>query len=142
VARPLTDDNRHVLRRAGRTAPDAPPAVTRAHEEMRAATSPELSAALLARLARSEPSMPRLPEPSSSTYISAMEAIALSPRRLMTFHTSARVLARRNVRAQALPNGQCHLPVQTGPCPHANACLTCGHFRAIWWISIPTERGS
>ena len=35
-----------------------------------------------------------------------------------------------NVQAQALPNGQCHLPVQAGPCPHANACLTCGHFRS------------
>src|SRR5207245_5472690 len=37
---------------------------------------------------------------------------------------------KRNVLAQALPNGQCHLPVQAGPCPHANACLTCGHFRS------------
>jgi integrase/recombinase XerD len=40
------------------------------------------------------------------------------------------LVLKRNVLAQALPNGQCHLPVQAGPCPHANACLTCGHFRS------------
>jgi len=40
------------------------------------------------------------------------------------------LVLKRNVQAQALPNGQCHLPVQAGPCPHANACLTCGHFRS------------
>jgi hypothetical protein len=39
------------------------------------------------------------------------------------------LVLKRNVQAQALPNGQCHLPVQAGACPHANACLTCGHFR-------------
>lgn len=30
---------------------------------------------------------------------------------------------------QTLPNGYCSLPVQLGACPHANACLFCGHFR-------------
>jgi integrase/recombinase XerD len=40
------------------------------------------------------------------------------------------LVLKRSVQAQALPNGQCHLPVQAGPCPHANACLTCGHFRS------------
>jgi hypothetical protein len=40
------------------------------------------------------------------------------------------LVLKRNVQAQALPNGQCHLPVQAGRCPHANACLTCGHFRS------------
>jgi len=39
------------------------------------------------------------------------------------------LLLKRTVLAQALPNGHCHLPVQAGPCPHANACLTCTHFR-------------
>ena len=36
---------------------------------------------------------------------------------------------KRNVLAQALPNGTCARPVAKGPCPHANACLTCGDFR-------------
>ncbi len=36
---------------------------------------------------------------------------------------------KRNVLAQALPNGSCALPIVTGECPHANACLTCAHFR-------------
>jgi len=40
------------------------------------------------------------------------------------------LVLKRSVQAQALPNGHCHLPVQAGPCPHANACLTCGHFRS------------
>jgi integrase/recombinase XerD len=40
------------------------------------------------------------------------------------------LLLKRTVHAQALPNGHCHLPVQAGPCPHANACLTCTHFRS------------
>src|SRR5438309_8541634 len=40
------------------------------------------------------------------------------------------LVLKRSVQAQALPNGQCHLPVQAGPCAHANACLTCGHFRS------------
>jgi integrase/recombinase XerD len=35
---------------------------------------------------------------------------------------------KRNVLAQALPNGVCRLPIQQGECPHANACLTCVHF--------------
>ena len=38
-------------------------------------------------------------------------------------------LMRRNVLAQALPNGSCARPVIKGACPHANACLTCGDFR-------------
>lgn len=36
---------------------------------------------------------------------------------------------KKNVLAQALPNGSCALPVVAGECPHANACLTCVHFR-------------
>ena len=28
-----------------------------------------------------------------------------------------------------MPNGLCALPTQQQRCPHANACLTCGHFR-------------
>jgi len=35
---------------------------------------------------------------------------------------------KRNILAQALPNGICRLPIQLGECPHANACLTCVHF--------------
>lgn len=36
---------------------------------------------------------------------------------------------KRSVQAQALPNGSCALPAISQGCPHANACLTCGHFR-------------
>lgn len=36
---------------------------------------------------------------------------------------------KRNVLAQALPNGYCGLPIQQGGCPHANACLSCSHFK-------------
>jgi hypothetical protein len=36
---------------------------------------------------------------------------------------------KKQILAQALPNGTCALPVVAGPCPHANACLTCVHFR-------------
>lgn len=36
---------------------------------------------------------------------------------------------KKNIQAQALPNGKCALPVVAGNCPHANACLTCVHFR-------------
>lgn len=36
---------------------------------------------------------------------------------------------KRNVQAQALPNGSCALPTIAQGCPHANACLTCTHFR-------------
>jgi integrase/recombinase XerD len=36
---------------------------------------------------------------------------------------------KKNVLAQALPNGSCARPIAKGPCPHANACLTCGDFR-------------
>lgn len=36
---------------------------------------------------------------------------------------------KKNVLAQALPNGTCALPTPTKECPHANACLTCTHFR-------------
>ena len=31
--------------------------------------------------------------------------------------------------SQALPNGLCSLPLTQNKCPHANACLTCAHFR-------------
>jgi integrase/transposase-like protein len=36
---------------------------------------------------------------------------------------------KKNILAQALPNGYCGRPLVKGPCPHANACLTCGDFR-------------
>jgi integrase len=36
---------------------------------------------------------------------------------------------KKNILAQSLPNGYCALPVVAGTCPHANACLTCVHFR-------------
>lgn len=36
---------------------------------------------------------------------------------------------KRNILAQALPNGYCGLPLPQGSCPHANACLTCAHFQ-------------
>ena len=36
---------------------------------------------------------------------------------------------KRNILAQALPNGSCALPAPMKECPHANACLTCTHFR-------------
>lgn len=35
---------------------------------------------------------------------------------------------KRNTQAQALPNGSC-VPAPMKECPHANACLTCIHFR-------------
>lgn len=34
-----------------------------------------------------------------------------------------------NIMTQALPNGLCALPLTQQKCPHANACLTCTHFR-------------
>jgi integrase len=36
---------------------------------------------------------------------------------------------KKNILSQSLPNGTCALPVVAGSCPHANACLTCTHFR-------------
>jgi len=36
---------------------------------------------------------------------------------------------KRNIQAQSLSNGSCALPVHQKECPHANACLTCFHFR-------------
>lgn len=36
---------------------------------------------------------------------------------------------KKNIQAQALGNGYCALPKALQDCPHANACLTCGHFR-------------
>jgi integrase/recombinase XerD len=42
--------------------------------------------------------------------------------------SSDAVWLKRNILAQALPNGVCRLPIQQGECPHANACLTCVHF--------------
>lgn len=36
---------------------------------------------------------------------------------------------RKNMNAQALPNGYCARPLVKGACPHANACLTCSDFR-------------
>lgn len=39
------------------------------------------------------------------------------------------MLLKQNIMAQALPNGFCGLPLIQQACPHANACLTCTHFR-------------
>lgn len=36
---------------------------------------------------------------------------------------------KKNILAQTLPNGYCSIPVIASPCNHANACLTCDHFR-------------
>ncbi len=36
---------------------------------------------------------------------------------------------KKHILAQALSNGKCALPIVAGDCPHANACLTCVHFR-------------
>lgn len=36
---------------------------------------------------------------------------------------------KQNILAQALPNGYCGLPAKQIKCPHANACLSCAHFR-------------
>ncbi|MEO0828121.1 MAG: tyrosine-type recombinase/integrase [Cyanobacteria bacterium J06635_15] len=36
---------------------------------------------------------------------------------------------KKNIQAQSLPNGSCALPTISQGCPHANACLTCTHFR-------------
>ncbi len=36
---------------------------------------------------------------------------------------------KHNVMSQALPNGICGLPSPQQSCPHANACLSCVHFR-------------
>jgi integrase len=35
---------------------------------------------------------------------------------------------KKNIQAQALPNGSCALPAISQGCPHANACLTCTSF--------------
>lgn len=43
-------------------------------------------------------------------------------------HDDAKWL-QHNVMAQALPNGICGLPSPQQRCPHANACLSCTHFR-------------
>jgi len=43
-------------------------------------------------------------------------------------HINARWL-KKNIMTQALPNGLCSLPLTQKKCPHANACLTCSHFR-------------
>ena len=36
---------------------------------------------------------------------------------------------KQNIMSQSLPNGLCALPLTQKRCPHANACLTCAHFR-------------
>ena len=38
-------------------------------------------------------------------------------------------LLKKHIQEQALPNGRCALPTGAQACPHANACLTCVHFR-------------
>lgn len=45
------------------------------------------------------------------------------------FDTAELQWFKRNIQAQALPNGSCALPAPMKECPHANACLTCTHFR-------------
>jgi integrase len=48
---------------------------------------------------------------------------------------------KRNILAQALPNGVCRLPIQQGECPHANACLTCVHFGTSGkYLAVLTEQ--
>lgn len=37
---------------------------------------------------------------------------------------------KNNLKAQALPNGFCSLPVSLGICPYSNACLTCEYFKS------------
>ncbi|HCF26048.1 MAG TPA: integrase, partial [Cyanobacteria bacterium UBA11049] len=47
---------------------------------------------------------------------------------------------KRNIQAQALPNGSCALPTVSQECPHANACLTCSHFRTtIEFLDVHKE---
>ena len=36
---------------------------------------------------------------------------------------------KKHIMTQTLPNGLCALPLTQQKCPHANACLTCSHFR-------------
>lgn len=36
---------------------------------------------------------------------------------------------KKNLKAQALPNGYCSLPVSLGQCPYSNKCLICKHFK-------------
>ena len=36
---------------------------------------------------------------------------------------------KRNIMAQTSPHGLCALPATQQACPHANACLSCAHFR-------------
>ncbi|HNG95648.1 MAG TPA: tyrosine-type recombinase/integrase, partial [Acidobacteriota bacterium] len=38
-------------------------------------------------------------------------------------------LTKKDLHAQALGHGWCAFPVAQGPCPHANACFTCKHWR-------------
>lgn len=48
---------------------------------------------------------------------------------------------KRNILAQALPNGVCRLPIQQGECPHANACLTCVHFgTTVEYLAVLKEQ--
>ena len=49
-------------------------------------------------------------------------------RQLSSQHKEAKWL-QYNVMVQALPNGICALPLPQQRCPHANACLSCTHFR-------------
>lgn len=50
------------------------------------------------------------------------------PRPIPLKHHDA-FLLKQHIMAQALPNGFCGLPSIQQRCPHANACLTCTHFR-------------
>lgn len=51
-----------------------------------------------------------------------------APRQISSKHQDAFIL-KQHIMAQALPNGICGLPLIQQRCPHANACLTCSHFR-------------
>jgi len=44
-------------------------------------------------------------------------------------NTSDAQWLKHNIMAQSLPNGLCTLPATQHHCPHANACLSCTHFR-------------
>lgn len=54
--------------------------------------------------------------------------IDVQGKQLSEEHINAKWL-KKNITTQSLPNGLCALPLTQKKCPHANACLTCGHFR-------------
>lgn len=66
------------------------------------------------------PSVPKTPA-SASAAAAATGAEKKAEAELLWF--------KKNIQAQALPNGYCALPAVQSGCPHANACLTCVNFR-------------